>query len=102
MNDNDAENYKLLDYRLSQLEVGLNAVQATLKSISEQFNSLTPLQGRVEMLEKEVKKLDERMDELHEAPYRKDAQRWERVLGWVVQGVILACLAVILTKVGLK
>lgn len=100
-NDENSNDYKLLDYRLGQLEAGLKTVQDTLHAISGQLTMLSPLQGRVEVLEKEVDGMEKTIVDLQNMPYRRDSQRWEKVIGWVVQGITLACLAVILAKVGL-
>lgn len=96
------ENDTLISYRLSQLETGLKTVQETLKNISEQLNVLTPLQSRVQSLEAEMEKAKEQIEEIKNAPYKKDAAKWQTVIGWILQSLTLACMAILLAKIGLK
>ena len=46
--------------------------------------------------------INEKIVELQNAPYKKDAGKWQTALSWILQALTLACMAIILAKVGLK
>lgn len=92
----------LFSYRLTQLETGLKDVQTTLQSISEQLNKMMPLQARVSDLEVQMDKLNEKVTELQNAPFKRDAGKWQTTISWILQALTLACMAVLIAKVGLK
>lgn len=43
-----------------------------------------------------------RIDTLERAPLKDKAEKWERTVRLIFEGVLTACLAVILVKIGLK
>lgn|SRR5574344_592667 len=102
LNGEKNNDINLISYRLTQLENGLRIVQDTLKNISEQLNKMTPLQIRVTDLEAQMKNINDKIVELENAPYKKDAGKWQTALSWILQALTLACMALLLTKVGLK
>src|SRR5574344_1565022 len=98
----DNKDINLISYRLSQLEIGLKTVQDTLANISDKLSQMASLQERVADLEAEMSKIKGKVEELEAAPYKKDASKWQTIIGWILQALILAVMAVILAKVGLK
>lgn len=102
MEDDTKIDISLFSYRLTQLENGLKTVQDTLQNISDQLNKMTPLQSRVTNLEVQMEKINEKIIDLQNAPYKKDAGKWQTALSWILQALTLACMAIILAKVGIK
>lgn len=97
----DNENYKLLEYRLGQIEQTVKSMKTTLDSFTTQMATFTAYGIRLSALEDEMNGVKEGFTELQSAPYKKDASKWNIVAEWIFKAIILACMAVILKKVGL-
>ena len=101
MEENEDENYKLLEYRLGQIEQTIKSMKTTLDNFTTQMATFTAYDTRLSTLEDEMNKAKVDIAELQSAPYKKDASKWNIVAEWVFKAIVLACMAIILKKVGL-
>ena len=101
MEENEDENYKLLEYRLGQIEQTVKSMKTTLDNFTTQMATFTAYGTRLSTLEDEMSKAKADITELQSVPYKKDASKWNIVAEWVFKAIVLACMAVILKKVGL-
>lgn len=97
----DDKNYKLLEYRLGQIEQAVKSMKTTLDNFTTQMATFTAYGIRLSALEDEMSKAKADITELQSAPYKKDASKWNIVAEWVFKAIVLACMAIILKKVGL-
>ena len=101
MEENEDENYKLLEYRLGQIEQTVKSMKTTLDNFTTQMATFTAYGTRLSTLEDEMSKAKADITELQSSPYKKDASKWNIVADLVFKAIVLACMAIILKKVGL-
>lgn len=94
--------YQLLEYRLSQIEMTVKAMKATLDSFTQQMALFQGYDSRLTSVEQQIDKLVQQMVCLEDAPYKNSAHKWDEVANWVFKAIVLACIGLILAKVGLK
>ena len=102
MENNKDENYKLLEYRLEQIEQTIKSMKITLDNFTTQMATFASYGLRLSALEDEMNKAKEEIAEINSAPYKKDANKWNNIIEWIFKAIVLSCMGVILTKVGLK
>lgn len=102
MEENEDENYKLLEYRLGQIEQTVKSMKITLDNFTTQMATFAAYGLRLSALEADMDKAKEDIAEMQSAPYKKDASKWNNVVEWIFKAIVLACMGIILAKVGLK
>ena len=102
MEENEDENYKLLEYRLGQIEQTVKSMKTTLDNFTTQMATFTAYGTRLSTLENEMNKAKEEIAEINSAPYKKDANKWNNIIEWIFKAIVLSCMGLILAKVGLK
>ena len=102
MEENEDENYKLLEYRLGQIEQTVKSMKITLDNFTTQMATFAAYGLRLSALEDEMNKAKINIAELQSAPYKKDANKWNNVVEWIFKTLVLACMGIILAKIGLK
>lgn len=102
MEESEDENYKLLEYRLGQIEQTVKSMKITLDNFTTQMATFAAYGLRLSALEDEMNKAKTNIAELQSAPYKKDANKWNNVVEWIFKTLVLACMGIILAKIGLK
>ena len=77
-------------------------MKITLDNFTTQMATFAAYGLRLSALEDEMNKAKTNIAELQSAPYKKDANKWNNVVEWIFKALVLACMGIILAKIGLK
>lgn len=80
----------------TELKESIKKVDDKVDKLDAKFESMKTANAA------ELTAMNNRIDELQKAPLKEKAAKWEGFVKLIFEGVIAACLVVILVKIGLK
>lgn len=93
---------RAVNWRLDNIEKVLNELKTVLVENKMQARDILDLGKKMEEVVDAYNSHDKRIRALEMAPVQEKADKWERVMKIVMEGLLSACMLVILVKIGLK